>query len=152
MRPNVEIPLSFRTDDPRLLREDLSSMASTLRPYFSALTGGQSAAVVQKRFQNLAINSTKASFGFVCRISLVDGQVLKIALPPPDPANAGLLIGFSRKTSGGHVFLSSPGCTVNGLTIARLTSAPSFVLCEFDGEDYLTTPGGTAIGFSAGGL
>lgn len=152
MATQQDIPLSFRTDDPRMLREDLERMASTLRPYFSAMTGRQSASVVQKRFVNLEINATKASFGFVCRVSLIDGQVLKIALPPPDPANAGLLIGIVRKTSGGQAFLSAPGCAVNGLAIARLTNAPSFVLCEFDGEDYYTTPGGTAIGFSAGGL
>lgn len=152
MRPQNEIPASFRTDDPKMLREDLDRMATTLRPYFSSLSGRQSASIVQKRFVNRPINDTKAVFGEVCRPSLVEGQVLKITLPPPDPANAGLLIGIRRKTSTGQVYLSAPGCLVNGMTIARLTSAPSFVLIEFDGEDYYTTPGGTVVGFSAGGL
>lgn len=152
MRLYSEIPLAFHTEDPIRLKQELESQAATLRPYFSAQTGRQSIAVVQKRFVNRPLNDTKAAFGEVCRVSLVDGQVLKIALPPPDPANAGLLIGIRRKTAAGQVFLSSPGCTVNGLTIVRLTNAACFVLIEFDGEDYYTAPGGTAIGFSAGGL
>jgi hypothetical protein len=152
MATQRSIPLAFHTDNPAALKRELEEMASVLAPYFSALSGAQHTSVVQKRFSNRPINSTTAAFGEVCRISLVEGQVLKIALPPPDPRNAGLLIGIRRKTAEGQVFLSSPGCTVNGLDIAKLTSAPSFVLIEFDGEDYYTTPGGTAIGFSAGGL
>lgn len=146
------IPLAFHPEDPEQLKRELELLASTLAPYFSALTGRQNAAVVQKRFVNRPMNDPVAAFGEVTRISLIDGQVLKVSLPPPNPANAGLLIGFSRETGTGHVYLSSPGCTVNGLTIARLTSAPSFVLVEFNGSNYVTSPGGTAIGFSAGGL
>lgn len=152
MSTQQDIPLSFRTDDPRMLREDLERQAAILRPYFSVLSGRQSAAIVQKRFVNRPVNDTKAAFGEVCRVALVDGQVLKIEFPPPDPRNAGLLIGIRRKTATGQVFLAAPECTVNGLDIARLTSAPSFVLIEFDGEDYYTSPGGTVLGFSAGGL
>ena len=152
MRTQQEIPASFRTGDPKMLQEDLERMASTLRPYFSALSGRQSASVVQKRFVNRPLNDTKAAFGEVCRVSLVEGQVLKIALPPPDPANAGLLIGIRRKTSAGNVFLSSPGCLIGGFDIAKLTNGVCFVLVEFDGEDYYPSPGGVAPGFSLGGV
>lgn len=147
-----DIPLAFHPDNPAELKRELERMAATLRPYFSALTGRQSSSVVQKRFVNRPINSPVAAFGEVSRVSLVEGQILKISLPPPDIRNAGLLIGFRRSSSTGNVFLSSPGCTVNGLDIARLTNAICFVLVEFDGENYYTTPGGTALGFAAGGL
>jgi len=152
MATQQDIPLAWHPEDPQQLKRELEGMSATLRPYFTALTGRQFSSVVQKRFVNRPINDPVAAFGEVSRVSLVEGQILKIALPRPDPRNAGLLIGVRRKTAGGNVFLSAPGCTVNGLDIARLTSAPSFVLIEFDGEDYYTTPGGTAIGFSAGGL
>ena len=152
MATQQDIPLSFDTSDPVKLRQDLERMAATLRPYFGALTGRQSAAVVQKRLVNRPVNDPVAVFGEVCRVALVEGQILKIALPRPDPANAGLLIGIRRSTQTGNVFLSSPNCTINGLDIARLTNAISFTLIEFDGENYYSTPGSTAIGFSAGGL
>jgi hypothetical protein len=153
MRTDAEIPLSFPTDDPVRLRESLERMSATLRPYFSALTGKQNTAVVQKRFVNRPLNDTKAAFGEVCRFSLVEGQIIKVSLPPPDPANAGLLIGVRRKTSFGQVFFSSPGCLIGGFTIGRLTSAAgSFTLIEFDGEDYYASPGGIAMGFALGGL
>lgn len=152
MRSVAEIPLSFRTEDPKMLREDLERQATILRPYFGSLTGAQHTAVVQKRFLNRPINDAKAVFGEVCRVSLVEGQVLKIALPPPDPKNAGLLIGVRRKTSAGQAFLSAPGCLVSGFSVGKLTSAVCFVLIEFDGEDYYASPGGIAPGFSLGGL
>jgi hypothetical protein len=146
------IPFAFHPENPEMLKRELEELSATLAPYFSALSGSQHAAIVQKRFVNRPVNSTTAAFGEVTRISLVEGQVLKISLPRRDMRNAGLLIGIARATAPGNVFLSSPGCLVNGLDIARLTNAPSFVLVEFDGENYYTSPGGTAIGFSAGGL
>lgn len=152
MAAQQDIPLEYHPEDAKQLKRELERLASVLAPYFSALTGRQSAAVVQKRFVNRPLNSDVAVFGEVSRFSLVDGQVVKLRLPPPNPANAGLLIGIRRATETGHVYLSSPGATVNGFDIARLTSAPSFVLVEFDGENYYTTPGGTAAGFSLGGL
>ncbi len=152
MATQQDIPLAFHPENPEMFKREIETMAAILRPYFSALTGRQSATVVQKRFVNRPINDDVAAFGEVSRFSLVDGQVVKLKLPPPDVRNAGLLIGIRRATAAGHVYMSSPGCTVNGETIARLTSAPSFVIVEFDGENYYTTPGGTAIGFSAGGL
>lgn len=151
-RSQAEIPLSFRTHDPKMLREDLERQAATLRPYFGSLTGKQSTAVVQKRFTFRPVNDTKAVFGEICRVSLVEGQVLKIQLPPPDPANAGLLIGIQRKTSTGNVYLSSPGGLIGGFDIARLTSGVCFGIIEHDGEDYYPAPGLIAPGFSLGGL
>lgn len=151
MAAQQDIPLAYHPEDPEQLKRELERLASTLAPYFSALTGRQSAAVVQKRFVNRPLNSDVAVFGEVSRFSLAEGQVIRLKLPPPSPANAGLLIGIRRASSSGHIYMSSPGCKVNNETTARLTSAPSFVLVEFDGENYYTTPGGTAFGFSLGG-
>jgi hypothetical protein len=152
MATQQDIPLAYHPENPEQLKRELERLASTLRPYLSVLTGRQNTTVVQKRFVNRPINNDVAVFGEVSRFSLVDDQVVKLKLPAPDPANAGLLIGIRRATADGNVYMSSPGATINGLSIARLTSAPSFVLVEFDGENYYTTPGGTAAGFSMGGV
>ena len=145
MATQQDIPLAFHPENPVELRQELERLAATLRPYFSALTGRQAATVVLKRFVNRPVNDTTAAFGEVSRVALVEGQSLRIALPRPDPQNAGLLIGVRRSTTTGNVFLSAPGCTINGLTVGRLINEPSLVLVEFDGENYYATPGGVTF-------
>lgn len=135
-------PLSFTTDDPARLRTELVQLATFLQAYFASLTGPIQQVQVAPRLRKLSLNSTRAAFGFITPVTLVNStDVLNIALPPPDPRNAGLILYISRSTAAGTINLASPGCTVNGFDSVELAASVAATPILFDGANYLAPPG-----------
>lgn len=144
MAAQTDLPTTFHTDDPAMLKRELERMASSLAAYFSGFTGHPHAGVVQRRFTKRKLNDTTAAFWEITPVSLpTDDHELRISLPRPDPRNAGLMAIISRDTPTGLVYLSAPGCNVNGLVLAQLVNDVGFVWVLFDGQNYYTNPGGT---------
>lgn len=144
MPAQASIPLTFNTEDPRELKRELERMASVLYAYFATLTGQPHAAIVQRRLTERPLNDTTAAFGYVTPVTLPNStDVLRISLPPKDPRNSGLLLAVSRSTTTGRIFLSAPGCLVNGLTIVELGNAIGFYPVWFIGGNYYLPPGCT---------
>lgn len=143
-----QIPLTFHPEQPEQFKRELDTLASSLQAYFATLTGQQHAAVVQRRLQELPLNSPKAAFGFVTPVTLPNStDVLDIALPPPNPQNGGLMLAISRSTTNGTIHLSSPGCLVNGDTIATLANDVAIYPAWFIGGNYYLPPGSTVTDF-----
>ncbi len=143
MAAQVSIPLTY-PEDPKLLRRELERQAASLSTYFSGITGQAHAGVVARRYVKRKVNDTTAAFWQITPVSLPNTtDVLDISLPRPDVRNAGLELVIIRQTTTGTVNLSSPGCTVNGVTIATLVNDLGFYPVMFDGENYYTLPGAT---------
>lgn len=135
-------PVSFAVDDPVRLKNDLDRLGSWLTAYTASLTGPAQQTQVAPRLQKLGLNSTRAAFGFITPVSLVKStDKLAIALPQPDPRNAGLILYISRTSTAGTVTLSSPRCTVNGFGSVELSNEIAATPIMFDGENYLAPPG-----------
>lgn len=142
MAAQTDIPLSFTTDDPVVLKRELERLASSLTGYFGGLTGQQHAAVVQRRLTNRRLNDTTAAFGQITPVSLANAAaVLRVSLPRADPRNAGLLLVIRRDTTLGTIYLSAPGCLVNGFAIVEVSAEIAATTLIFDGENYYAPPG-----------
>ena len=142
MAAQTSIPLAFHTDDPEALKRELERMASVLTTYFASITGQPHAALVQRRLQKRPINDQAAAFGYITPVSLAKAtDILPVSLPRPDPRNAGLMLAIRRDSALGTVKLSSPGCLVNGFSIAELSSEVAMTPIWFDGENYYAPPG-----------
>lgn len=135
-------PLSFTVDDPVRLKTDLDRLVTFLQAYFASLTGPAQQVQVAPRLRKLGLNAERAAFGFITPVNLPKStDALSIALPPPDPRNAGLIAYVSRSTTTGTIKLSSPGCLVNGFTSVELSNEIAATPVLFDGENYLAPPG-----------
>lgn len=135
-------PLSFTVDNPVRLKTDLDRLVTWLAAYAASLTGPIQQVQVAPRLRKLPLNSTRASFGFITPVNLSNAaDVLPIALPRPDPQNAGLIAYVSRSTTTGTIALSSPGCLVNGFDSVELSNEIAATPFLFDGENYLAPPG-----------
>jgi hypothetical protein len=146
MAAQSAIPLSFDTEDPEALKRDLERLSSGLSAYLGGITGQPHAAVVQPRLRSLPLNSTKAAFGFITPVALPNtDDVLNISLPRPEARNGGLSCIVARSTTTGTIHLSAPGSLVNGVSIATLVNSIGFYELLFDGQNYYTAPGGTAV-------
>ena len=142
MAAQTDIPLVYTTDDPEALKRELGRLAAALATYHAGVTGQAHAGVVQRRFTKRPINDPKAAFWQITPVSLSSADAVhKIALPPPDVRNAGLVLAVLRKTALGTISLSSPGCLINGFTTVELVSAIACTWVTFDGEDYYGPPG-----------
>ena len=139
-----QIPLTFHPENPELFKREMDTLASSLQAYFATLTGPQHAAAVQRRFQALPLNSTKAAFGFWTPVSLVnESDVHRISLPPPDPRNAGLSTAVIRLATAGTIKLSAPDALVNGFAMVEVPNAVGFYQLWLDGENYYADGGST---------
>lgn len=144
MAAQSSIPLSFQTDDPKVLKRELERLASALAAYFGQLTGQSHAQVVEPRLRTLPLNSPKAAFGFVTPVALPNAaDSLDISLPPPNPQNEGLKAHVVRKTVTGTIRLSAPGCLVNDQTVATIASPVGWYPVLFQGGNYYTQAGAT---------
>lgn len=136
------IPLTWNVENPVQLKRDLDRLSSVLAAYHATLTGQPHAAQVQARLQMLPLNTPKASFGFITPVSLAKTtDVLNIALPRPDPRNAGLIFAIRRSSTVGTIILSAAGCLANGFTDVELSSEIACTVGLFDGENYYFPPG-----------
>ena len=146
MGAQSSIPLTYDTENPEALKRELERLSSSLTAYFGGLTGSPHAAVVQPRLRALPLNTPKAAFGFITPVALPNtDDVLDIALPRPDPRNGGLSLVVTRSATTGTIHLSAPGCLVNGVALATLVNSIGFYEVLFDGTNYYTAPGGTAV-------
>lgn len=135
-------PISFTVNDPVRLKTDLDRLGSWLSAYTASLTGPPQQTQVAPRLQKLSLNSQRAAFGFITPVTLVKStDVLPIALPPPDPRNAGLVLYISRTSTAGTITLAAPRCKVNGFDSVELSNEIAATPIMFDGENYLAPPG-----------
>jgi hypothetical protein len=142
MGAQTDLPSTFHTDDPAMLKRELERVTSSLEAYLGGITGHPHAAVVQRRFTKRPLNDTKAAFWQITPVALVNStDVHRISLPRPDPRNAGLVVAILRKSAAGTINLSAPDATVNGFAMVELSAAVGMYIGWFDGEDYYFPPG-----------
>ncbi len=144
MAAQVSIPLSLPRD-PEAQRRELERMTAALSTYFAGFTGQPHAGTVARRYKKRPLNDTKAAFWEITPVALPNStDELVIALPPPDPRNAGLKLIVARQTTTGTIVLSAAGCLINGQKTVEVVNELGFVEGLFDGENYLTPPGTTS--------
>lgn len=126
------IPLRYRTESSRDLRQDLERMAQSLVVAF------QQAPNETDMLPALApLGSVTPGFGQILRLEPEEDEWITIQLGPPSAENACRSFGIARLSTAGAIELSCiGGCTVNGYTSLLLLGEIRMNTVTTDGENY----------------
>lgn len=135
----IDIPQRFTTEDPARLKSELERMAQALD-----LFTRQGLELYAPRYTALpSINPTALVVGRVARVNLIDGDLLRLQMPPPDRKNFGKKCAILRETTTGNVLIFGGPALVGGADRYQLANDIHFV--EFlldDGDWYPSRAGG----------
>ena len=139
---NADIPLSFPSVTDPDLKRDLERLAGGVVGIQRQNARDFSPNLATSR---PAVADGAASFGQVTRIGVLsDTDRINVALPRPDPRNAGKQLGVQRANSLGCVYLTAPGALVNGRSRLMLLGSKLLTTVTFDGENYYADNDGSA--------
>lgn len=142
MPSRIDIPLSINTNSPPALKSDLDRLVNEIDRWTRNLPNEY----VERDRSASRGTITAVGFGVVNRLGPLDGEILNVQLPRPDPKNGGRRLVVVRATTTGMAVLRAVGCTINGAAYFGLRSHVHFVDVLFDGENYFTDDPG-AVGW-----
>lgn len=135
----IDIPQRFTTDDPAQLKRELERMAQALD-----LFTRQGFEIYAPRYTALpTLNPTALVVGRVARVNLVDGDLLRMQMPPANRKDFGKKCAILRETTTGNCLLFGGAALVGGADRYQLANDIHFV--EFlldDGDWYPSRAGG----------
>lgn len=135
----IDIPRRFSTDKPEQLRMELERLAQSLDVYTR-----QGLEMFAPRYTAIpSVNPTALVIGSVGRINLIDGDALRVQMPPPERKHFGKRCAVLRETTTGTVTLFGGSALIAGADRYQMASDIHWV--EFlldDGDWYPSRAGG----------
>jgi hypothetical protein len=141
MPAQVFIPNRFATDKPEALRTELERFAQSMDSY----TRGAPELFAPRLTAFPAVNPTMLVLGQVVRVSLADGESLRLQLPPPDRKNFGKKCTLLRKTTTGLVRIFGGSALVGGQSVYQMANDIHFVEFLLDDGDYYPSRAGAGV-------
>lgn len=141
MPAQVFIPSRFATDKPEALRMDLERFAQSMDTY----TRGAPEQFAPRLTAFPAVNSTKLILGQVVRVSLADGESLRLQLPAPERKNFGKKCVLLRTTTAGLVRVFGGEALVGGVSVYQMANDIHFVEFLLDDGAYYPSRAGAGV-------
>lgn len=137
----IDIPRSFSTEKPEQLRGELERLAQSLDVYTR-----QGLEMFAPRYTAIpAVNPTALVIGQIARVNLIDGDLLRVQMPPPDRKHFGKKCAVLRETTTGNVLLFGGRALVGGADRYQLANDIHFVEFLLDDGDWYPSRAGGAL-------
>lgn len=81
---------------------------------------------------------TFAAYGVITRVRALEGQTIKVSLPPARAADGGRVSLIQRLGTAGAIFIIPIGATLNERASGLMLSTPGIVAVHFDGQNHYT--------------
>ena len=134
-----DIPLRYRTDDPKNLGHDLGRLAVGLITFFRGLPSERDTV---PEVGKLSPDGSILAFGQMARVSPREDQWITLKLPAPDSVPGGRSLSVVRLSTLGAVEVIATDCLVSGFPRLLLLSPIGITTITFDGTNYYLNPGG----------
>jgi hypothetical protein len=141
MPAQVFIPNRFPTESPAALRTELERFAQSMDSY----TRGAPELFAPRLAAFPAVNSTKLVLGQIVRVSLADGESLRLQLPPPERKNFGKKCTLLRTATTGLVQVFGGSALVGGQSVYQMANDIHFVEFLLDDGNYYPSRAGAGI-------
>jgi hypothetical protein len=141
MPAQVFIPQRFTTDKPDALRAELERFARSMDGY----TRGALETFAPRLVAFPAVNPRMLVLGQVARVSLADGESLRLQLPPPARENFGKKCTLLRKTTTGLIHVFGGEALVGGAAVYQMANDIHFVEFLLDDGDYYPSRAGAGV-------
>jgi hypothetical protein len=141
MPAQVFIPQRFPTERPEALRTELERFARSMDSY----TRGATETFAPRLTAFPTVNTTKLILGQVVRVSLADGESLRLQLPPPARENFGKKCTLLRTATTGLIQVFGGEALVGGVAIYQMANDIHFVEFLLDDGAYYPSRAGAGI-------
>lgn len=137
----LDLPRRFSVDKPEQLRTELERLAQSLDVYTR-----QGLELFAPRYTALpSLNPTALVIGRVARVNLVDGDYLRVQMPPPDRENFGKRCAVLRETLAGNVLIFGGPALIAGASRYQMTNDIHYVEFLLDNGNWYPSRAGGAI-------
>ncbi len=143
-----DIPLRFRTADPKQLADDLGRLTTELVAWARGMPSERDAL---PEVSQLNVLGGTLAYGQMTRVAPQEDDWLILKLPQPNPRDGGRSLQIARLTTlgGVEIVTSKVGCTVNGLDRLMLLGGVGVTTITTDGANFFMDNGG-ALNWGAG--